>query len=893
MATKKKLLQAAAGTAAASGGAGALNVEDVFSTYLYDGNGESQSIDNGINLGQSNDGGSAHFEPDDSNDTDGIALGSANYITSGDFTIECFVWIEGLNSTNTNGYEIPTIFYFNSPRLSLTYDFVSPGGSADQAFNLFDTTYRFGSINQHPEATYTNTWVHVAVVRNSGTIRCYVDGTEAFNFSNTTDYSGATLTIGNNSNGTPVQGHISNFRVVDGTAVYTSSFTPPTSELTAISGTTLLTFTSENTLTDTSSSSHAFTVTGSVSSSTFGPFDAADAGEGGMTWIKLRNSASNNELYDTERGATYSICSNTTNAAITRSTGLTSFNSNGFTVGSGTNVNANNYDVASWTFRKAPKFFTCLTYTGTGTAQNISHDLGAVPAAIFVKQTSGSTRDWNVYHRGVNGGSNPEGYYLRLQGTEAADANVNKWNNTAPTDTVFTVGTAGSTNGSGETFVAYLFAHNDGDGEFGSTADQDIIKCGSYTGNGSTTGPVIDLGFEPQWIIIKNTSQSHDWEMYDVMRGWTSDGNADQRLEANKSDAEVTTGSSLLKPTATGFALTTTNSGLNASGNNYIYIAIRRGPMAVPTDAADVFDVQTYTGDGTNQLSLENGPLTDFGFFHHRSSANGPYSFTRLTGSERYLRSHSTSAEQGGFGWFFDTMSGMYLDGTASYINGSGANNVFWQWKRAPSFCDVVAYTGNGTAGRTVSHNLGVAPEMMWVKSRTSGATTPEWSVYHKDLGNDKRLVLNTTAAVSGSSATFWYNTTPTETQFYTGSTYVNQSGYNYIAYLFASLDGVSKVGSVNHVNGTRSIVDCGFSNGARFVLFKYADSSTGIGGAPANWHVFDTERGIIGGIDARLSLNTTDAEINTGNDYIDPDSSGFSLPGGHPSGTYIFYAIA
>jgi len=256
----------------------------------------------------------------------------------------------------------------------------------------------------------------------------------------------------------------------------------------------------------------------------------------------------------------------------------------------------------------------------------------------------------------------------------------------------------------------------------------------------------------------------------------------------------------------------------------------------------------------------------------------------RLT-SPNFLLTHATDAEQTGgqASVEFDYNDG-FLTGSSGHFGVSSAA----MWKRAPSFFDVVAYTGNGTAGRTVSHNLGVAPEMMWVKSRTGGATTPEWSVYHKDLGNDKRLVLNTTAAVSGSSATFWYSTTPTETEFYTGSLYVNQSGYNYIAYLFASLDGVSKVGSFTG-NGSTLNVDCGFSSGARFVIIK-KDSGP--------WRVFDTERGIVSGNDPFVLLNNTDAEATT-YDLLDPYSSGFTVNYNSDNGfntngdKFYFYAIA
>jgi len=867
MATKKKLLQAAAGTAAA-GGAGALNVEDVFSTYLYEGNEESQSIDNGINLGQSNDGGSAHFKPDNSNDTDGISLASADYITSGDFTIECFVWIEGLNSTNTYGYEIPTIFYFNSPRLSLTYDFVSPGGSADQAFNLFDTTYRFGSINQHPEGTYTNTWVHVAVVRNSGTIRCYVDGTEAFNFSNTTDYSGATLTIGNNSNGTPVQGHISNFRVVDGTAVYTSSFTPPTSELTAISGTTLLTFTSENTLTDTSSNSHAFTITGSVSASAFGPFDAADAGEGGMAWVKARtNGTYDHYIMDTERGVLKYLKPNGTSAQASSSNAITYFNSKGFTIGGGGQLNNGGDDYASWTFRKAPKFFDVVTYTGDGVAgRTVSHNLGSVPGCIFVKLTSGSD-GWAVYHRGVDS-SAPEDYRLVLNGTNARIDNTDgsRWNRTAPTSSVFSLGTDGSVNANGATYVAYLFAHNDGDGEFGPDGDQDIIKCGSCAGAGVT----VDLGFEPQLLITKAYDTSSNWHIQDNMRTF------DEVLQPHSSAAEVTDSTNLPKITSTGFEVP--SSFLTSS--NMIYIAIRRGPMAVPTDATDVYNTVQFDFDDFT----EAGFPVDMVLSKQITSSSNTWRIADRLRPRYTLNPASSGAETlENYFWRFDNSTGI-----DNVVGGSVPDFQNWMLRRAPSFLDIVAYTGNGTAGRTISHNLGVAPEMIWIKKRNAVA---QWVVYHSAITADKFMHLDSTDGANSGGSVIWNGTEPTSSVFTVGNNDINNvSSGTYIAYLFASLDGVSKVGSYTGDGTTdgSNVVDCGFSSGARFILVKRYDVSGG------NWGVFDTERGITSGSDPRLFLSTTDAET-TGIDFLVPTSSGFAFKAGfNTSGaSYIFYAIA
>lgn len=198
----------------------------------------------------------------------------------------------------------------------------------------------------------------------------------------------------------------------------------------------------------------------------------------------------------------------------------------------------------------------------------------------------------------------------------------------------------------------------------------------------------------------------------------------------------------------------------------------------------------------------------------------------------------------------------------------------------------MVAYTGTGVA-RTVPHNLGVAPELMIVKSRSNAS---EWIVYSTPTTEAKYLKLNTTNAAATWSLA-WDNTLPTTTTFRVGSgADVNQSGWSFIAYLFATLPGISKVGSYTGT-GTTLNVDCGFTAGARFVLIKRTDST-------GDWYVWDTARGIVSGNDPYLLLNTTAAEV-TSTDYIDPYSAGFEISSTAPAGinanggSYIYFSVA
>jgi hypothetical protein len=288
------------------------------------------------------------------------------------------------------------------------------------------------------------------------------------------------------------------------------------------------------------------------------------------------------------------------------------------------------------------------------------------------------------------------------------------------------------------------------------------------------------------------------------MRG-LSVGGSHNRLSANSSSQEfsLTAGP---HPTSTGFQLHS-SSNINTSGSDYIYIAIRRGPLAPPESATEVFDVDFQ--DAADP-SFETNFTVDAGLRLYRPGGT-PYLASRLTGTGR-LATSSTSSESSSGSYEWDFSEGWGSFGITS------TNVVSASWKRAPNFFDVVAYTGNSTAGRTVSHNLGVAPEMMWVKLRDGGL---DWAVYHKDLYNG-RLWLNDTNAYTGSS--MWNNTLADADNFTVGSSsYVNLSNRPFIAYLFASLDGVSKVGSYTGDGTTdgSKVIDCGFTSGARFVLIK------------------------------------------------------------------------
>ena len=633
-------------------------------------------------------------------------------------------------------------------------------------------------------------------------------------------------------------------------------------------------------------STYLYTGTGSSQTITN---DIDLSGQGGFVWMKARSTAESHILQDTDgTGVGNVLVPNIGSEMISVSgTHLSAFNSNGFSIGTSTDINRSGTTMASWTFRKAPKFLDIVTYTGNGTSgRTVDHNLGSTPGMMIIKSTSDSS-SWAVFHRDMSINSfspDDEDWGTYLTGTNAQDSAI-FWNNTAPTSTQFTLGNGINVNGSGRTYVAFLFAHNDGDGEFGPTQDQDIIKCGTYTGNGSTNGPEIDLGFEPQWILTKNITYGGNWLIFDVMRGVNVGQTAHVLVpNGNFTEADLN-GYAGMDIQPTGFKINQTYAALNGDDAKHIYLAIRRGPMAVPESADEVFNpTYAYEFDVDGNTSSSNGihgylgnPTDLYIQGYLSGSTNNALVRTRLTGAN-YLRTSTTSAESVNTSLeFWDNNVGSGFETT----NSINTSLITWNWRRAPNYFDVVAYTGNNTAGRTVSHNLGVEPEMIWFKKRNLARS---WYVHHDALGLTNGLVLNSTSAeVNINSLTAKSATDIT----LTSSTNVNDNGHTYIAYLFASLDGISKVGNFT-TTGSDMNIDCGFTNGARFVLLKRTDTTD-------DWFVWDGKRGIVAGNDPRFKLNSTAAQA-TGADNIDPYSAGFTLLSniqGGSGNSFIFYAIA
>ena len=603
------------------------------------------------------------------------------------------------------------------------------------------------------------------------------------------------------------------------------------------------------------------------------------AGKGGMVWIKSRTSAAGHALWDTARTPYYYLVSNATSAeqSVGSSNALTSYNADGFTVTGGSNAWNGSQNYTSWTFRKQPKFFDVVTYTGDADpARTISHNLGSVPGCIIVKETGG-VRDWVVYHTSTGNTK-----YLTLNSTSPGGTQ-SFWNNTSPTSTVFSVnGDWNAVNGLDRTYVAYLFAHNAGG--FGLTGTDNVISCGSFTTD-SGGNATVSLGYEPAWVMFKCSSNAgQNWEMIDTMRGWSM--STDVSLQANSSAAEAPGGFG--NPTATGFVM-----GGQGNTQTYIYIAIRRGPMKVPTSGTSVFSPVVRTGTSA-AATVSTTNLTDMSLIINKDRSSNSYNIVsdrlrgpanttsgsyNLTTNDAVAEYLPASATVTGFNNNNVTL------GTNDGVNYSGSTYINYFFSRAPSFFDEVCYTGTGSAGFTQTHNLRVVPELMIFKPRNNASG---WRVYSSAVGATKYLVLNNDTAAD--TYTFWNDTAPTSTIFTLGATFLNDPGITCVAYLFATCAGVSKVGSYTGTGATQTI-NCGFSAGARWVLIKRTDST-------GDWYTYDSARGISSGNDPYLFLNSTAAEV-TNTNYVDTDSTGFKVTAAAPAGlnanggTYIFLAIA
>jgi len=279
-----------------------------------------------------------------------------------------------------------------------------------------------------------------------------------------------------------------------------------------------------------------------------------------LYWGKRRNSSAEHEIYDTVRGVTKYISSNDNDVEQTNTNGLSAFGSNGFTLAGNSSIN--NGSIVAWCWvESATPGFDIVTATGNATAKTISHSLSAVPHVIFSKEKSGSVNDWVVYHH--RNTSAPETDNLILNENNAT-SDYPYWNDTTPTSSVFSVGTGSVVNRSGSTYVYYLWSEKQG-----------FSKFGSYTGNGNADGPFIYTGFKPAFVMIKKSSGTSQWYIWDNKRNTSNPGSG--ALFTDLSNAEET--DAYVDFFSNGFKIQETSSDFNESGGTKIYMAFAEAPF--------------------------------------------------------------------------------------------------------------------------------------------------------------------------------------------------------------------------------------------------------------------------------------------------------------------------
>tara|TARA_Y100001938_G_scaffold107431_1_gene146693 strand:+ start:527 stop:2563 length:2037 start_codon:yes stop_codon:yes gene_type:complete len=612
------------------------------------------------------------------------------------------------------------------------------------------------------------------------------------------------------------------------------------------------------------------------------------AGDGGAVVTIQRSGSQFYSTANSARGATKWMYLNGNHGEQTGQDRYGSFNSDGYTMGSNSNSSYMNYsgeDYCSWTFKNTKGFFHCMTYTGDGnSSQQIAHGLGSTPGFIASKPTGSG--NWYSYHRGANNGSQAYKYYGAWEANYPYyGPNANYWNNTAPTSTHFTVGQ--SLNSNGTTYVVYMFGHDEQ--IFGPDGDAAVVYCGYYTGNNSESytsqGNDIDLGWEPQWLMIKCASHEAHGTYYDAMRGWFCGNEDDHVLYTSDDAAEFGSRECSILPN--GFKVHSNETRLNANNKKYVYIAIRR------ESDAKVGKTVEEMGGSTKVFAQDRGTGSSPSFISNFPVDAGIHRFTntddqwRLGARERgdwFLDSRG-----GGPSWQegYDRMNYEYQNGM---VDSQNSNNFGLMWKRAPGYFDCVSFVGDSST-QTIPHGLGVQPEMMWL---LAGGTTSV-SMYHKDMANhnsnhgdqDKPerylLRLNQEESRRGPSTSYWGDTQPTATQFTVGThSYNTDHGGWMTMWLMASLEGYSKIGSYRGNSTSSTItINCGFTPSFIFIKRNYSGNISGIYSKVNKSDETGLDPSPSTNATPTMSLHRTQGAGYTNNRLINTTSTGFQIVSG------------
>ena len=608
-----------------------------------------------------------------------------------------------------------------------------------------------------------------------------------------------------------------------------------------------------------------------------------------FVWIKERSNVRSHRLVDSSRGATKHLSTNLTNAEVTTSTNVTSLDSDGFSIANSGTVNTNAANYVAWCWKlnggttstntegsitstvqaNTKAGFSIVQYSGNGTTGSIGHGLNSAPEMIIVKSL-GTVTDWAVYNESL-----AITQAIKLNSTDGAITWLSPFNQSRPTASTFPVGGSTSTNTPSSTnFVAYCFHSVSG-----------YSKFGSYTGNGSTNGPIIETGFEPAFLIIKRTDIAGAWQIFDNKRNTTNPRY--YLLQPQASDAETDLSSLGLNGVgfySNGFQLLDTNASRNASGGTYFYMVFASDPSPEPTLANSFYQI-SYTGNGATRS------FTGFGFqpmfsWIKRTDGSRDHIFTtwamlslyNRTGANDFARTNATSITSStqqiisydpdgvtmgnyvgvNYNNTYDYIGWFWEGSTLPTINNDGSKQTVISVNKAAGM-SVIHYSGS-TGGATLGHGLDQTPEFIyyWPYSLTNNK-----QVKSESIGFDtNRLFTNTDGA---QSATSDFPVPPTSSVItVSGGLGTNYAGHFYNMMVFHSVDGFSKFGSYTGTGAAGNTVNIGFQ--PTFVMLK---SISVVG----NWVIIDSSYA-----DSYLLANSANGLATL--DIIDFNSTGFELKG-------------
>jgi len=622
-----------------------------------------------------------------------------------------------------------------------------------------------------------------------------------------------------------------------------------------------------------------------------------------LVWIKDRNNSESHIWNDSSRGAGNDLSSNNLNVQANRPTGFVSFDNDGFTLGTdagGVVNDSSRGPYVAWCFKanggttstntegtitstvqaNTQAGFSIVQWTGTGSSGTIGHGLNSAPEMLILKDTT-VAYNWYVFTTAT--GSN-----IRFEGLNNANLSTSAPSQMTSTATLIeNVPALSSLNTSGSNMIIYAFHSVAG-----------YSKIGSYTGNGSDNGPIINTGFEPAWLMIKVSTGSADgWFMVDNKRSTSNPRGL--RVFANSNVGDASESGAQVDFLTNGFQLRGTGSGqgqTNGSGNQYIYMAFASDPSTAPVLASS-FTTNTYTGTGSARSISGLGLAPNLTWIKNRSSAASHSWTDSVRGNNLVIQSNETAAEATGQ-ITLDT-DGFTIGNNNLLRNANGDDYVAWNWKANPiptintdgtiqsvvsanqaAGFSIVNYIGTG-ADATVGHGLSAAPDLLIVKGLD---TTNDWAVLSADGSDGDFLQLNSSSAESGAGSIFGSTfTRPTSTVFSIGNT--GETGTNnsaYIAYCFHSVTGFSKISTYTGTGTgvSQGVTGLGFS--PNWVLIKEIDGAD-------SWQVYDTARGA-GKV---LYPNGNNAEY-AGSELSSFDSDGFTVTGNpNESGkSYLYMAF-